>query len=113
MLVNMYTRLSYCGFQVTFDAMRNVYCPMPYLAWADGVAAPDVTWNPQYDNLVYMLTNNYELTYGVDFTYGLVELGGGLWALQLTFVPEPSTVLLLGLGGLMVWRRWAKRTVAK
>jgi hypothetical protein len=58
-----------------------------------------------YDNLVFMLTNQYGLTYGVDFQYGVVQLGGGLYALELTFVPEPSTVLLLGLGGLLVFRR--------
>ena len=71
----------------------------------DFLVATNITYNPQYDNLVFMLTNTYGLTYGVDFQYGIVSLGSGLYALELAFVPEPSTVLLLGLGGLLVYRR--------
>jgi len=71
----------------------------------DFLIATNITYSPAYDNMVFMLTNTYGLTYGVDFQYGIVNLGGGLYALELSFVPEPSTVLLLGLGGLLVYRR--------
>jgi hypothetical protein len=87
--------------------------PVPGVKYGLGVydflIATNITYTPAYDNLVNLLTNTYNLTYGVDFQYGIVNLGGGLFALQLSFVPEPSTVLLLALGGLMVWRRIAKR----
>ena len=93
--------------------MAGSPAPVPGVKYGLGVynfiVATNITYSPQYDNLVNLLTNDYNLTYGVDFQYGVVSLGGGLFALQLAFVPEPSTVLLLALGGLMVWRRCAKR----
>jgi hypothetical protein len=96
----------------TFSLTAGAATPVPGVKYGLGVynflIATNITYTPQYDNLVNLLTNTYNLTYGVDFQYGVVNLGGGLFALQLAFVPEPSTVLLLGLGGLLVWRRAAK-----
>jgi hypothetical protein len=33
-----------------------------------------------------------------------MDIGGGMQALRLEFVPEPSTMLLLVGGGLLLWR---------
>ncbi|NQU11118.1 PEP-CTERM sorting domain-containing protein [bacterium] len=71
--------------------------------------ASNVTYTPVSDNLTALL-GSYGLIAGPHYTYGLTQLGDGTWALKLNFVPEPSTVLLLGLGGLLAWRRIAKRT---
>jgi len=48
------------------------------------------------------LLNSYGLTAGLDYQFGVADIGGGLQALRLTFIPEPSTVLLLAGGGLLL-----------
>ncbi|NQU10188.1 PEP-CTERM sorting domain-containing protein, partial [bacterium] len=82
--------------------------PTPGVKWGlgayDFVVGTNVTWQPQYDNLSNLLSTTYGLTYGLDYHYGFADLGGGLQALRLEFVPEPSTVLLLFGGGLLLWR---------
>ncbi|MFZ4775548.1 MAG: PEP-CTERM sorting domain-containing protein [Terrimicrobiaceae bacterium] len=81
--------------------------------WGLGVynflVGSNLTYSPQSDNLVSLLTG-YGLVQNTDYTYGVVDFGGGLQALQLSFpIPEPSAMLLVALGGWLVWRRRARR----
>ena len=53
-----------------------------------------ITWAPQYDNLTNLLAAA-GLVENLDYRYGITDIGGGMQALRLEFVPEPSTALLL------------------
>jgi hypothetical protein len=70
----------------------------------DFLVGSNITWNPQYANLTNVLSGTYGLVYGADYRFGIADLGNGLQALRLSFVPEPSTALLLVGGGLVLWR---------
>jgi len=68
----------------------------------DFIIASNITYGAQYDSLTNSLLSG--LQFGVDYRYGVVDLAGGLQALRLEFVPEPSTLLLLVGGGWLLWR---------
>jgi hypothetical protein len=80
---------------------------IPGVKWGlgtyDFVVGSNLTWNPQYANLTNILSG-YSLVQGVDYSFGVVGLENGLQALRLSFVPEPSTALLLIGGGLMLYQ---------
>ncbi|NQU09837.1 PEP-CTERM sorting domain-containing protein [bacterium] len=90
-----------------FSLAAGSAVPTPGVKWGlgayDFVVATNVTWNPQYDNMTNLL-GSYGLTENLDYRFGVMGIGGGLQALRLEFVPEPSTVLLLVGGGLLLWR---------
>ncbi|NQU11778.1 PEP-CTERM sorting domain-containing protein [bacterium] len=69
----------------------------------DFIVGTGVTYSAQYDNLTNIL-GAAGLVQNLDYRYGIFNIGGGLQALRLEFVPEPSTVLLLVGGGLVLWR---------
>jgi hypothetical protein len=81
--------------------------PTPGVKWGlgtyDFIIASNVTYAPQYDNLISNMTV-WGLQQNLDYRYGVMDIGGGLQALRLEFVPEPSTVLLLVGGGLVLVR---------
>lgn len=58
----------------------------------DFIVATNITYSPAADNLTALL-GTYGLSNGVDFTYGVVDLGGGLQALRLKFLPSRGTVI--------------------
>ncbi|NQU09917.1 PEP-CTERM sorting domain-containing protein [bacterium] len=90
-----------------FSLAAGSALPAPGVKWGLGaynfVVGDSVTWNPQYDDLTNVLAS-YGLVQNLDYRYGIFNIGGGLQALRLEFVPEPSTVLLLVGGGLVLWR---------
>jgi len=57
-----------------------------------------------YADMTNLLSGIHSLQYGVDYRFGWVDTGTGLQALRLEFVPEPSTILLLVGGGLVLYR---------
>jgi len=95
-----------------FSLASGSAVPTAGVKWGLGaynfIVGSNVTWNPQYDDLTNVLAG-YGLTQGLDYNYGIFNLDGGLQALRLEFVPEPSTVLLLLGGGLLVWRSRRKQ----
>ncbi|NQU11386.1 PEP-CTERM sorting domain-containing protein, partial [bacterium] len=74
----------------------------------DFITSSNITWNPQYDNLTNILASA-GLVQNLDYRWGMVDVGGGLQALRLEFVPEPSTVMLLLVGGGLMLRSARRR----
>jgi len=69
----------------------------------DFITGTNVVWSPEYANLTNIL-GAAGLVQNLDYRFGVMGIGGGLQALRLEFVPEPSTVILLLGGGLVLWR---------
>ncbi|NQU12233.1 PEP-CTERM sorting domain-containing protein [bacterium] len=70
----------------------------------DFVLATGITAGVDFYASMTNLLGGYYLYENVDYRFGVMDLGGGLQALRLEFVPEPSTVMLLIGGGLVLWR---------
>ena len=68
-----------------------------YLADYSGQSAGDMRYNPA------VLIDNGSLYASAGLDLVVLELGGG--GVQVTAVPEPATLSLVGLGGLMLLRR--------
>jgi hypothetical protein len=86
----------------------NTTSTLTFGKW-DFLRADAITNNATFDNLtniVNSLTNTLPAGLFANYTYGVVDLPGGGQALELSInmVPEPSTVLLLLGGGLVLWR---------
>ena len=86
----------------------------------DFLIAPTITGTFTADNMTALMDSI--IAEGTTYTYGLVTVGagdyaggqyGGDQALRLTYVvPEPATMTLLGLGGMLVLARKKRRAVS-
>jgi len=92
-----------------FSLAAGSAAPTPGVKWGlgvyDFVLGTGVTVGANfYANMTNLLSSApYSLVYGTDYRFGLVDTGS-YEALRLEFVPEPSTVLLLVGGGLLLYR---------
>ncbi|NQU10882.1 PEP-CTERM sorting domain-containing protein [bacterium] len=73
----------------------------------DFLKADTIIYTPAYDNLSNLVAGLSlpPATLFKDWTYGVVDLGSyDVLRLSVNMIPEPSTILLLVGGGLLVWR---------